>query len=80
MDVGALGEQDGRLTPMGVRLARLPVDVRIGKMLLLAGIFRCVQPVLSICASLGYKSPFLCPLGQEAEANAKMLTRLGLTG
>lgn len=42
----------------------------LGKMLLLGGLFRCVQPVLSVCAALGYKSPFLCPLGKEAEANA----------
>ena len=42
----------------------------LGKMLLLGGLFGCVQPVLSVCAALGYKSPFLCPLGKEAEANA----------
>ena len=28
----------------------------LGKMILLGGLFRCVQPVLSVCASLGYKS------------------------
>jgi hypothetical protein len=39
-------------------------------MLLLGGLFRCAQPLLSVCAGLGYKSPFLCPLGKEAEANA----------
>ena len=25
--------------------------------------------MITICASLGYKSPFLCPLGREREAN-----------
>ena len=41
----------------------------LGKMLLLAGLFQCAQPLLTICAALGYKSPFVCPLGKEREAD-----------
>ena len=67
--IGAV--EDGvRLTPLGEKLSKLQVHPMLGKMLLLGGLFRCVQPVLSVCAALGYRTPFLCPLGKEAEANA----------
>ena len=42
---------------------------RLGKLLLLSGLFRCTEPMLTIAAGLGYKSPFLCPLGKEREAD-----------
>jgi hypothetical protein len=31
---------------------------------------RCYRPTLTIAAALGYRSPFLCPLGKEREADA----------
>ena len=42
----------------GHHLAHLPVDTKVGKMLLLGTFFGCLSPVLSIAASLSYKSPF----------------------
>ena len=66
----ALADEEGaRLSTLGAALARLAVHPRLGKLLLLSGLFRCVQPMLSIAAGLGYKSPFLCPLGKEREAD-----------
>lgn len=58
------------LTPLGHKLAALRVHPTLGKMLLLAGLFRCYGPTLTIAAALGYRSPFLCPLGREREADA----------
>ncbi|KAG2302509.1 hypothetical protein Bca52824_031160 [Brassica carinata] len=46
-EVGAV-ERDEELTPLGHHLAKLPVDVLIGKMLLYGGIFGCLSPILSI--------------------------------
>lgn len=70
-NLGAVSDATGaKLTPLGEKLTRLQVHPMLGKMLLLAGLFRCFQPMMTICASLGYKSPFLCPLGKEKEANA----------
>ena len=43
----------------GHHLARLPVDPRIGKLLLLAAVTGCLAPALSIAAALSYKSPFI---------------------
>lgn len=59
-EVGAL-EGDEQLTPLGYHLAKLPVDVLIGKMMLYGGIFGCLSPILSISAFLSYKSPFVYP-------------------
>ncbi|KAA8545478.1 hypothetical protein F0562_020262 [Nyssa sinensis] len=59
-EVGAI-ERDEELTPLGYHLAKLPVDVLIGKMMLYGGIFGCLSPILSISAFLSYKSPFIYP-------------------
>ncbi|KFK40919.1 hypothetical protein AALP_AA2G060200 [Arabis alpina] len=58
--VGAV-QGDEELTPLGHHLAKLPVDILIGKMLLYGGIFGCLSPILSIAAFLSYNSPFLNP-------------------
>lgn len=57
-DVGAL-TSDEKLTPLGYHLASLPVDVRIGKLMLFGTIFRCLDPALTIAASRAHKSPFV---------------------
>ena len=36
------------LTALGHHLASLPIDVRLGKMLIYAAIFGCLQPAVSI--------------------------------
>lgn len=60
-DLGAL-TADEKLTPLGYHLACLPVDVRIGKLMLFGAIFRCLDPALTIAASLAFKSPFVSHL------------------
>lgn len=69
-DVGALDESQ-ELTPLGLHLAALPVDVRIGKLMLFGAIFCCVDSALTIAACLSYKSPFVAPFGKKDQANAK---------
>ncbi|XP_066278325.1 probable ATP-dependent RNA helicase DHX34 [Branchiostoma lanceolatum] len=54
---GALTEEE-TLTPIGRMLARLPVDVVIGKMLIMGTVFHVIDPVLSIAAALSVQSPF----------------------
>ena len=49
--LGALDEREG-LTPLGQHLATLPVDVRVGKMLLYGSMLGCLDPVLTIAAVL----------------------------
>ncbi|KAM0916755.1 hypothetical protein ACQ4PT_010076 [Festuca glaucescens] len=62
--VGAFeGHED--LSPLGYHLAKLPVDVLIGKMMLYGAIFGCLSPVLSVAAFLSYKSPFISPKDEK---------------
>jgi len=65
---------------MGRLLSKLPTDVHLGKFLLIATLFRCLDPALTIAATLNSKSPFVAPLGLEQEADrAKALFRIGET-
>ena len=64
---------------MGRLLSALPTDVHLGKFLLTAALFRCLDPALTIAATLNSKSPFLTPFGHEDEADrAKLSFRTGM--
>ncbi|XP_060104599.1 putative ATP-dependent RNA helicase DHX57 isoform X2 [Heteronotia binoei] len=71
-DIGAL-TSDEKLTPLGYHLASLPVDVRIGKLMLFGTIFRCLDPALTIAASRTYRTPFVSPWDKREEAFKKKL-------
>ena len=45
-------------------MARLPLDVRLAKMLLWAVLLRCADPLLTITAALSMRSPFVTPMGR----------------
>jgi ATP-dependent RNA helicase DHX29 len=63
---------------MGRLLSKLPTDVHLGKFLLMATLFRCLDPALTIAATLNSKSPFVSPFGMEQEADrAKNSFRTG---
>lgn len=47
------------LTALGRHLSKLPVDVQVGRMILLGALLRCLEPVLVIAAALSHQSPFL---------------------
>ncbi|GJE85993.1 HrpA-like RNA helicase [Phanerochaete sordida] len=73
VEVGALtAAQD--ITPMGRLLSKLPTDVHLGKFLLIACVFGCLDPALTIAAALNSKSPFLTPFGKEDEAHRQKLS------
>lgn len=69
VEVGALTTTE-EITPLGRRLARIPLDVHMGKFLLIATLFKSLDAALTIAAALNSKSPFLTPFGREAEADA----------
>lgn len=68
-NLGAFQKED--LTALGSHLALLPVDVRIGKLMLFGAIFQCLDSVLTICACLSHKSPFVSPFAKRQEADAR---------
>jgi ATP-dependent RNA helicase DHX29 len=77
VDVRALTAAE-ELTPLGHQLARLPLDVFLGKLILLGAVFKCLDMAITVAAILSSKSPFSAPFGQRAQAqNAKMLFKRG---
>jgi ATP-dependent helicase HrpA len=58
-ELGALAPGGGatKLTPLGRKLARLPVDPRLGRMILEAGHHDCLREVLIITAALSIQDP-----------------------
>eukprot|EP00300_Choanocystis_sp_HF-7_P022430 c21694_g1_i1.p1 GENE.c21694_g1_i1~~c21694_g1_i1.p1 ORF type:complete len:362 (+),score=72.31 c21694_g1_i1:159-1244(+) len=67
--IHALDERE-EPTALGLHLSSLPLDVVVGKTLIYGAMFGCIEPVLTIAAALGEKSPFLCPFEARDEANA----------
>jgi hypothetical protein len=59
-----------RLTPLGSRLAALPLDPRVGKMLIFAALLRCLGPALTVAAIFGGRSVFVSPLDRRDDADA----------
>lgn len=49
--------ENEELTPMGQMLAKLPVDISIGKMLILSSVFDLTETILSLAATLSIQSP-----------------------
>ncbi|KAI0354638.1 P-loop containing nucleoside triphosphate hydrolase protein [Trametes cingulata] len=60
---------DGELTALGRHMAMLPMDLRLGKMLILGTVFRCLDPILTVAACLSSKPLFVSPMDKREEAN-----------
>ncbi|HET6878499.1 MAG TPA: ATP-dependent RNA helicase HrpA [Jatrophihabitans sp.] len=69
-ELGAFDEQ-AAITDVGRRLARLPVDPRIGRMVLQAAEEGCVREVLVLAAALSIPDPRERPTDREEAAKAK---------
>ncbi len=70
-ELGALTEDRGqvRLTKLGRRLAQLPVDPRMGRMVLEADRLDCVEEVIVIVAALSIQDPRVRPTDERAQAD-----------
>jgi len=66
-ELGAL--EEGRLTALGRRLAGLPVDPRMGRMVLEAGRLGCADEVIVIAAALSIQDPRERPADKQAQAD-----------
>ena len=69
-ELGALGEENRELTPIGRELARLPVDPTVGRMILQARTEKALREVLVIAAGLSIQDPRERPLDKQAAADA----------
>jgi ATP-dependent helicase HrpA len=68
-EVGAL-DYDKELTPAGRKMARMPVDPRLAKMLLAARDERCLAEILPVVAGLESNDPRERPSEKTREADA----------
>ncbi|WP_416274503.1 DUF3418 domain-containing protein [Lamprobacter sp.] len=62
-------DANGDLTPIGKQLARLPVDPRIGRMLLAGAEHHCLRELSIIAAALAVQDPRERPLDQQQAAD-----------
>ena len=67
-----LGALDGdRLTRVGRQLAQLPIDPRLGRMIVASAAAGCLREVLVIAAGLAIQDPRERPVDQQPAADAK---------
>jgi len=78
--LGAL-DRNEELTNIGFKMAHLPLDPKISRMLLTAEEYDCVAEVAVIASFLSLKDPFWRPYGDEEEADKvrKYFQRAGMT-
>ncbi|WP_049568264.1 ATP-dependent RNA helicase HrpA [Streptomyces sp. SBT349] len=69
-ELGALGAE-GRLTETGRKLAQLPVDPRLARMILEADRNGCAREVMVIAAALSIQDPRERPADKQQQADAK---------
>uniref|UniRef100_A0A5Q5CP59 ATP-dependent helicase HrpA n=1 Tax=Mycobacterium sp. (strain JLS) TaxID=164757 RepID=A0A5Q5CP59_MYCSJ len=69
-ELGAF-DREGELTDIGRRLARLPLDPRIGRMILQSDTEGCVREVLVLAAALSIPDPRERPADREDAARQK---------
>lgn len=67
-EIGAIDDEQ-KLTPLGKQLGRLPVDPRIGRMLLAAHEENCLADVLVIAAALETQDPRDRPVDKQQQAD-----------
>ncbi|MEV0145822.1 MULTISPECIES: ATP-dependent RNA helicase HrpA [unclassified Nonomuraea] len=69
-ELGAF-DAEGRLTPVGRKLATLPVDPRLGRMVLEAEKHGCLREVMVIAAALSIQDPRERPADKQQQADEK---------
>ncbi|MCH8820907.1 ATP-dependent RNA helicase [Patescibacteria group bacterium] len=62
--------EDNQITTLGHRLLDLPVEPRIGRMILAAEDYGCADEIVTIAASLSVRDVFRRPRDKELEADA----------
>lgn len=77
--LGALDRRE-KLTDIGFKMAHLPLDPKISRMLLTAEQYDCVAEVGVIASFLSLKDPFWRPFGDEesADKSRRYFQRLGM--
>nr|XP_006817681.1 PREDICTED: putative ATP-dependent RNA helicase DHX30-like [Saccoglossus kowalevskii] len=62
-------DDDENLTPLGKKISHITTDPRLAKAIVYSAIFRCVDPILTISASLSSRDPYMDSLERRSEVN-----------
>ncbi|KAF9886137.1 hypothetical protein FE257_011962 [Aspergillus nanangensis] len=62
------------MTPLGMQLAKLPLDVFLGKLIIHGAFFKCLDAAISIAAILSSKSPFVNTMGSNTQKDLARLS------
>ncbi|KAJ6811655.1 DExH-box ATP-dependent RNA helicase DExH3 isoform X1 [Iris pallida] len=68
--IEALDEKEN-LTNLGKYLSMLSVDPKLGKMLIMGAVYRCLHPILTVVSALSVLDPFLLPQDKKDELAEK---------
>ena len=58
MEISAL-DRDGNLTVLGLRLAEIPTEPQLAKLLLLGAVTGCLEPLADVASAIYYKNPIV---------------------
>jgi ATP-dependent RNA helicase DHX29 len=76
-DVKALTNSES-LTPLGRQLARLPLDIWLGKLTILGIAFACLDAAVTMASIMSSRSPFVAAKGADSRAeSAKLVFQRG---
>ena len=64
---------ESEITPLGYHLAALPINPRIGKLILYGVQLQCIDPILTIASAVSVKSVFVSPFGDKDNADEAKL-------
>lgn len=64
---------ESEITPLGYHLAALPINPRIGKLILYGVLLQCIDPILTIASAMSVKSVFASPFGEKDLADEAKL-------
>ena len=67
---------ESEITPLGYHLAALPINPRIGKLILYGVQLHCIDPILTIASAVSVKSVFVSPFGDKENADEAKLRYL----
>jgi HrpA-like RNA helicase len=70
VQIGAL-DADEQLTELGYKLANMPMDPRIGKMIVWGQLLGCGKAALKVGCAMAYRDPFVLPLSQDQRQRAE---------
>ncbi|XP_061172936.1 3'-5' RNA helicase YTHDC2-like isoform X2 [Saccostrea echinata] len=63
------------LTEIGYHLADLPLEPRLGKVVLYSIVLKCLDPILTIVCALAYRDPFILPSSPHLKRAADQVRR-----